>query len=57
MNIGEIKKIENSSNGEDFIVEIIDIFDCEGVKYAEVKSVEFDSFTREVPITKLKDIE
>ena len=54
MEIGEIKKMDNSQ-GEDFTVKILDIFEYDGIKYAEVQPVGFNGFTREVPITKLKE--
>lgn len=54
MKIGDIKKM-NNPNGEDFTVKIIDLFECDGIEYAEVEPVGFNGFTREVPITKLKD--
>jgi hypothetical protein len=53
MKIGEIKKMENSQ-GEDFTVKIIDLFDVDGITYAEVEPVDFNGFPREVPITKIK---
>ena len=49
----EIKKL-NNSQGEDFTVKIVDVFEYEGVKYAEVQPVGFNGFNREVPITMLK---
>ena len=54
MNIGDIKKM-NNPRGEDFTVRIINLFEYEGVEYAEVEPVGFNGFTREVPITLLKD--
>lgn len=54
MNIGDIKKMDNSQ-GEDFTVKIVDLFEDDGIEYAEVEPVGFNGFTREVPITKLKD--
>lgn len=50
----KLKKMDNSQ-GEDFTVKIVDIFEYEGVKYAEVQPVGFNGFNREVPVTKLKD--
>lgn len=55
MKIGDIKKM-NNPHGEDFIVRIVNLFDDDGVKYAEVEPVEFNSFTREVPISHLKEV-
>lgn len=54
MKIGDIKKMDNSQ-GEDFTVKIVNLFEDDGIKYAEVEPVGFNGFTREVPITKLKD--
>lgn len=54
MNIGDIKKMENP-HGDDFTVKILDLFECEGIEYAEVEPVGFNGFTREVPTTRLKD--
>lgn len=54
MNIGDIKKMDNSQ-GEDFTVKIVALFEDDGIEYAEVEPVGFNGFTREVPITKLKD--
>ena len=54
MKIGDIKKMDNSQ-GEDFTVKIVDLFEDDGIKYAEVEPVGFNGFTREVPITKLKN--
>lgn len=54
MKIGEIMKMDNSQ-GEDFTVKIINLFDCDGIEYAEVEPIGFNSFTREVPVTKLKE--
>ena len=53
MKVGEIKKMENTQ-GEDFTVRILEIFEYEGVEYAEVEPVDFNGFTREVPTSKLK---
>lgn len=55
MNIGDIKKLHNRF-GKDFIVKIVDLFEYEGIEYAEVKPVEFDSFPREVPVSLLKEV-
>lgn len=54
MNIGDIKKMYNSQ-GEDFTVKIVNLFEYDGIIYAEVEPVGFNGFTREVPITKLKE--
>lgn len=54
MNIGDIKKMDNP-HGDDFTVKILDLFECDGIEYAEVEPVGFNGFTREVPTTKLKD--
>lgn len=55
MKIGDIKKMDNSQ-GEDFTVKILDLFECDGIKYAEVEPVGFNGFTREVPIERLKEV-
>ena len=54
MKVGDIVKMENSQ-GEDFTVKILDLFEDDGIEYAEVEPVDFNGFTREVPITKLKE--
>lgn len=52
--VGDIKRLPNK-NGEDFIVEVINIFDYDGEKYAEVKPIEFEGFSREVKTCMLFD--
>ena len=54
MKIGDIVKMDNPY-GDDFTVKILNIFEYDGIEYAEVEPVGFNGFTREVPITKLKD--
>ena len=46
---------KNSGDGY-FIVEVVNLFTDEGVEYAEVKPVEFNSYTREVKASKLLDV-
>ena len=53
MQVGEIKKMDNP-RGEDFTVKVVNLFECDGIEYAEVEPVGFNGFPREVPITKLK---
>lgn len=55
MKIGDIKKMDNP-HGEDFTVKVLDLFKYEGIEYAEVEPVGFNGFSREVPITKLKEV-
>ena len=54
MNIGDIKKLGNT-NGEDFKVKIIELFNYNGIDYAVVEPIGFSGFTREVPVSTLKD--
>lgn len=54
MKIGDIKKLPNL-RGEDFTVEIVDLYDCDGIEYAEVRPVGFNGFDREVPASMLKE--
>lgn len=54
MKVGDIKKMDNP-RGEDFIVKIVDLYTVDGIEYAEVEPVEFESFRREVPASRLKD--
>ena len=55
MKIGDIKKMDNP-RGEDFTVKVINLFDYEGIEYAEVEPVGFNGFPREVPISRLKEV-
>ena len=55
MRIGDIVKMDNP-RGEDFTVKILDLFEDNGIPYAEVEPVDFKSFTREVPIDRLKEV-
>jgi hypothetical protein len=52
---GDIKRLPNK-NGDDFIVKVMDVFDYEGERWAEVKPVEFDGFSREVKACMLFEI-
>lgn len=51
---GDIKRLPNK-NGEDFIVEVLKVFNYEGERWAEVKPIEFEGFTREVKACMLFD--
>ena len=44
---GDIKKLPNP-NGEAFKVEVVNVFNYNKEEWAEVKPLEFNSFTREV---------
>ena len=55
LSVGKIVKLENSQ-GEDFTVKIVNLFEADGISYAEVEPVGFNGFTREVPIDKLKEV-
>jgi hypothetical protein len=54
MKVGDIKKLPNK-RGEDFTVEIVNLFTYEGEEWAEVKPVDFNGFTREVKVNMLYD--
>ena len=56
MNIGDIKKMHNR-HGDDFTVKIIDLFEYEGIEYAEVEPVGFNGFPREVSLAILKEVD
>ena len=55
MKIGDIKKMDNP-RGEDFTVKIINLFEDNSIKYAEVEPVDFTGPSREVPIERLKEL-
>lgn len=55
MKVGDITKMTNP-HGDDFTVKILDLFECDGIQYAEVEPVGFNGFTREVPIDRLKEV-
>ena len=59
MNVGDIKILPNSNGNEDFRVKVLNIFKDEetGVTYAEVEPTDFKTFSRKVPIDRLRDIE
>jgi len=54
MKKGDIKKL-NDLHGKDVIVEIVDLYDCDGIEYAEVKP-ENESLTQNVPVSVLKEV-
>lgn len=55
MKIGDIKKLPNL-RGEDFTVEIVDLYEADGIEYAEVRPVGFSGFDREIPVALLKEV-
>ena len=55
MKIGDIKKL-NNLRGEDFTVEIVDLYDCDGIEYAEIKTVGLDGFTWSAPASMLEEV-
>ena len=55
LSVGKIVKMENSQ-GEDFTVKIVNLFEADGISYAEVEPVGFNGFTREVPIEKIREV-
>lgn len=54
IHVGDIKRLPNS-RGEDFIVEVLKLFDYEGEQWAEVKPVDFNGFPREIKACMLFD--
>lgn len=54
MKVGDIKKLANK-RGEDFTVEVVNLFTYEGEEWAEVKPVGFNGFIREVKADMLYD--
>lgn len=54
ISVGDIKRLPNP-RGEDFIVEVLKVFEYENEKYAEVKPVDFDGVPREVKACMLFD--
>lgn len=54
VNVGDIKRLPNS-RGDDFIVEVLNVFEYENEEYAEVKPIDFDGFPREVKTCMLFD--
>ncbi len=51
--VGDIKRLPMNSGKGFFMVEVINLFTYEGVEYAEVRPTEFNSFTREVEVSRL----
>lgn len=56
MKKGDIKKI-NNLHGEDFTVEIIDLYETNGIEYAEIKTVGLDGLTWSAPVSALKEVQ
>lgn len=54
ISVGDIKRIPNR-RGEDFIVKVLKVFECDGEFYAEVEPVGFNGMPREVKAYMLFD--